>query len=138
MKILAALDQTLSGEAVLRKAVKTALQQNAKLEIMVVAENFSDVGDVLDPGDVNEKLLNSARQAAEKYRKLAQTLGVSAKIIVESGVSPADIIVKRAEKENLDLIVLGRRAKKGLDRFLIGSVANKVVAYAPCSVLVVR
>ena len=138
MKILAALDQTISAHAVLNKAIETAKQQNATLEIMLVAENFSDIGDVLDPGNVNQRLLEGARKAGEAYKKEAEALGVSALVFVESGVSPADLIVRRAEKEGHDLIVLGHRTKKGLDRFLIGSVASKVVAHAPCSVLVVR
>ncbi len=138
MKILAALDQTQSAQAVLAKAIKTARQQNAKLEILVVAENFADVGDVFDYGNVNERLLESAKAAAKGYKEQALAQGVRAKALVASGPSPADSIVKHAEDENLDLIVLGRRAKKGLDRFIIGSVAQRVVAHAPCSVLVVR
>ncbi|MBI5844048.1 MAG: universal stress protein [Deltaproteobacteria bacterium] len=138
MKILAALDQTTSGQTVLEKAVDMARQQDAQLSILLVAENFSDIGDVFDPGEVNQKLITSAREAGEKYRKAAEALGVSVKVMVESGVSPADVIVKAAETAKADLIVLGRRTKKGLDRFLIGSVASKVVAHAPCSVLVVR
>jgi len=54
------------------------------------------------------------------------------------GSSPADSILTFAEKEGVDLIVMGSRAKTGLDRFLIGSVASKVVAHSKCSVLVVR
>ena len=138
MKILAALDQTTSGQAVLEKAATMAKQNEAQLEILLVAENFSDIGDVFNAGDANQKLLNNAKNAGENYRKAAEALGVAAKVSVESGVSPADIIVKKAENESFDLIVLGRRAKKGLDRFLIGSVATKVTAYAPCSVLVVK
>lgn len=138
MKILAALDVTGGAISVLDKAINEAKFQNAVLEIVVVAENFSDIGDILDPGDVNDKLLKSAKEAGEKYAAEAKANGISATVTVESGVSPADIIVKAAEKAGADLIVLGRRTKKGLDRFLIGSVATKVVAYAPCSVLVVK
>jgi nucleotide-binding universal stress UspA family protein len=72
------------------------------------------------------------------YAARAKALGIEAKILLEQGVSPADLIVKVAEDQKIDLLVLGSRTKKGLDRFLIGSVASKVVAHAPCSVLVVR
>jgi len=43
-----------------------------------------------------------------------------------------------AKSGGFDLIVMGTRGKKGAHTLLIGSVASKVIALAPCSVLVVR
>jgi len=57
---------------------------------------------------------------------------------VVQGVSPADSIVNYAAQNGVGLIVMGSRGKKGLEKFLLGSVAAKVVAHAPCSVLVIR
>jgi nucleotide-binding universal stress UspA family protein len=52
---------------------------------------------------------------------------------------PAEyILVEYAEKENIDLIVVGTRGTSGLKRLLIGSVASGVVKHAHCTVLVVR
>ena len=47
-------------------------------------------------------------------------------------------IVRLAEEESVDLIVLGTHGRTGLKHFLIGSVAEKVLRKAPCPVLVVR
>jgi nucleotide-binding universal stress UspA family protein len=58
--------------------------------------------------------------------------------VVEQGISPADNVIDHAEAQQVDLIVTGSRRKTGLDRFLIGSVAARIVSHAPCSVLVVR
>jgi nucleotide-binding universal stress UspA family protein len=52
--------------------------------------------------------------------------------------TPSAQIVSCAEKEQFDLIVLGARGKSGLSKLLLGSVADKVVSKAPCSVLTVR
>ncbi|MDP1553302.1 MAG: universal stress protein [Methanobacteriaceae archaeon] len=52
--------------------------------------------------------------------------------------NPADVILKTIEKENIDLVVMGNSGKHGLDRFLLGSVAEKVLRSAPCPVLVVK
>jgi len=65
-------------------------------------------------------------------------MGITARTVMDYGSSPADSILTFAEKEGVDLIVLGSRAKTGLDRFLIGSVASKVVAHSTCSVMVLR
>lgn len=51
---------------------------------------------------------------------------------------PYKVIVKRAGEDGFDLVVMGHRGLKGVNRFLLGSVAAKVVPYAPCHVLVLR
>jgi nucleotide-binding universal stress UspA family protein len=52
--------------------------------------------------------------------------------------SPADAILKTIEKENIDLVVMGTSGKHGLDRFLLGSVTEKVVRSAKVPVLAVH
>jgi nucleotide-binding universal stress UspA family protein len=51
---------------------------------------------------------------------------------------PAVKITAYAEMHGVDMIVMGHRGKTLFDRWLIGSVAKKVISYAPCSVLIVR
>ena len=57
------------------------------------------------------------------------------KLLLEG--DPADEIVKTAEKEEVDLIVLGT-GKNRVDKRLLGSVSEKVIHSAPCTVLLVR
>ena len=52
--------------------------------------------------------------------------------------SPARVILEVAQEENVDLIVMGSSGKSGFDRFIMGSVADKVVNSAKCAVLVVH
>lgn len=51
---------------------------------------------------------------------------------------PARTIRKTIDEEGIDLVVMGTAGKHGMDRFLLGSVAEKVVRTASCPVLVVR
>ena len=51
---------------------------------------------------------------------------------------PADAIIRLAESENIDLIVMGTHGRRGLSRLLMGSVAEAVVRAAPCPVLTVK
>jgi nucleotide-binding universal stress UspA family protein len=48
------------------------------------------------------------------------------------------LIINRAESENVNLIVVGNRGRKGFKRMLLGSVASDIVTYAHCPVLVVK
>lgn len=52
--------------------------------------------------------------------------------------NPATEIVRYAAEERIDLIVLGTHGRTGLSRLLMGSVAEKVLHNAPCSVMVVK
>ena len=59
------------------------------------------------------------------------------KTVVVEG-KPAEMICKTAESENADAIIIPTHGHSGLKHVLMGSVAEKVVRQAPCSVLVVR
>jgi nucleotide-binding universal stress UspA family protein len=51
---------------------------------------------------------------------------------------PYEEIINFAEKENIDMIVIGTYGHSGLERFIFGSTAERVVRRAPCAVLTVR
>ena len=70
---------------------------------------------------------------------LRDECGVDVKIttMVKEG-SPARVILETIEEEDIDLVVIGSSGKTGIDKFLMGSVAEKVVKSAKCSVLVVH
>lgn len=120
----------------LERGISIAKQEKAELTIMSIAPEFQDAEDI--PMGYSEKIKNEAVMAVTRAATLARESGVDAKTRVEVGASPADNIVTFAEESKTDLIVLGHRGMSRLGRFLVGSVAGKVVTYAPCSVLVVR
>lgn len=51
--------------------------------------------------------------------------------------NPAEQILAAIDAEKIDLVIVGKTSKSGLDRFLLGSTSDKVLTNAPCSVLVV-
>ena len=63
--------------------------------------------------------------------------GVKISPIIREG-SPANVILDVAVEEDIDLIVIGSSGKSGFDRFILGSVSDKVVNTAKCPVLVVH
>jgi nucleotide-binding universal stress UspA family protein len=82
----------------------------------------------------------------DKYQKQKQkeqhkneTANVTLKIdIIDLLTSVAGTIVSYAEEQGIDLIVIGTRGMSGIKRMLIGSVAEGVVMYTHCPVLVVK
>lgn len=63
--------------------------------------------------------------------------GVSARAVVTVGV-PWEEIIRVAAQEGAEMIVMGTQGRTGLDRLLLGSVAERVIRRAPCPVLTVR
>lgn len=136
MKILAALDNSDYAFKALRKAVDMAKKENSELTI------YSVYTDILETEgislDLREALAKQAENIVSKGKVIAEKAEVSVKTVTESGYSPADNIVSYAERNDIGLIVMGHKSRTGLGRLLVGSVAVKVVTYAPCSVLVIR
>jgi len=58
--------------------------------------------------------------------------------VLATADSPAQEILAFAEKEKIDLIIIGSRGKSATARFLLGSVASNVVKYSHCCVYVVK
>ena len=137
MKVLACIDLSSQARNVLEKAVELATWHKAELILFTVAEDFIDYGEGVALG-LTEQIKEQSQKRLEEAGRDAQAKGVKARTVMDYGSSPADSILTFAEKEGVDLIVLGSRAKSGLDRFLIGSVASKVVAHATTSVMVLR
>ena len=136
MKILAALDDSEYAFKALRKAIDFAKKENAELTI------YSAYSDLLAVEGLSlqmrESLAQQAEEIVERGKAIAKKADVVAKTVTESGSSAADNIVRYAERNNMEMIVMGHKSRTGLERLLVGSVAVKVVTYAPCSVLVIR
>lgn len=138
MKIMVALDLSDYADFVLIKAIKTAKQQNAKMDIVVVAEDHGNDGDSADGERISKNLILNATRAARSYQQKALAQGVKAKVRVRSGKSAAEEIIKYQQSEKLVLIVLGRRSHTCRATFPMGAVAQRVAAYTTCTVMVVR
>lgn len=78
------------------------------------------------------------RQQLEDARAIiVEASGVEPETIQAVG-NPAAEIIAAAEARDVELIVVGRRGQHMVERFLMGSVADRVVRHAACDVLVVR
>jgi nucleotide-binding universal stress UspA family protein len=70
-------------------------------------------------------------------RELLASAGVKADTILVTG-NPAAEIINAAEERGTELIVVGVRGQHAFERFIVGSIAERLVRHAPCDVLVVR
>lgn len=136
MKILVAVDPSDAAHLAAAKAAEMAKKEGAELTLIAVAEAFEDL-ESLFGAQATERLRQRAAQALDAAQALVRAQGLAARELMPTGVSPEDNILEAAEKGGYDLIVMGTRGKKGMG-LRLGSVSSRVVAQAPCSVLVVR
>lgn len=141
-RILAPTDFSPPSSRALAKAVQVAQANRAELIVAhVLAPIVPVVGDGYIPASTYADLEAAARRAGQ--RRLDAVLarlrkaGVKATGLLVDGL-PADQITSMAKKRRADLIVMGTHGRSGVSRFLLGSVAQRVLTLAPCPVLTVR
>jgi len=139
--ILFPVDFTEASSKVARYARGFAEKFGAKLYILYVVEDLSKFAGFYVPHVALEKLEKDLYEGAQKkMESLVEEdfAGVSnVETIVEVGQA-AEKICEVAQKKDIDLIIIGTHGRRGLEKVLFGSVAEKVVKTAPCPVLTVN
>ena len=121
-----------------RHALFLAKVSGAEIIAVSVTENNFVNGLPLDDEvyQLNQILNERSEENLKEFDKLNED-NIKVTHVVREG-SPAKVILEVSKEENVDLIVMGSSGKSGFDRFIMGSVADKVVNSAKCAVLVVH
>lgn len=140
-RILCAVDFSESAHDAMQVAADIARRTNAALELIHVEDSplWTSEPFVHLPGDVRQASLDAEIQELEAWRRDAeQRVGATVTARTASG-APCDQVVAIANADpTIEMIVMGTHGRHGIARALIGSVAERVVRHAPCSVVVVR
>jgi nucleotide-binding universal stress UspA family protein len=136
-KILIATDGSAGAEVAVKKGLEIAKHMNAKVVAMSVIDESSmaNMSVASRTAMIQNHVEKSANDAVKQVQIAAENLGMSVDTLIRKG-SPANEIIK--ESANCDLIVMGTLGLSGFSHFLLGSVAEKVVRFAHCPVLVVK
>ena len=137
--ILCAVDFASQSERIGERAASIARQYGARLSLLHVVEYLPLALDnelLLPPSaELETQLMDHAARKLEEYAQRLSLEGTAVRRVV-LGSTKLEII-RYAESEGIDLIVLGSHGRHGLARML-GSTANAVIHSAPCDVLAVR
>ncbi len=154
-KILVALDHSRLSESVFSYALDLAQAYKASLKLFhcLTIEAMGETAMPSVPGEVGHYtglvdhiypsqhgLQGRAEQVQallQNYSNMATSQGVSTELEHQVG-SPGQSLCQAAKDWGADLIVVGRRGRKGLTEAFLGSVSNHAVHHAPCSVLVIQ
>ncbi|NOX90276.1 MAG: universal stress protein [Calditrichaeota bacterium] len=140
-KILVPTDFSETARAAVDQALFLTAKYNAELTVLHARLMFED-----DPSELPKKLASLEKEEHDVEAKLLSRLKAKTseyahlKIQHEiiRGYSAPSAILGYINNKEFDLVVIGTHGRSGLEHFLIGSVAEKVVRYARCPVLTVR
>ena len=136
-KILVAVDGSESGRNALLQAFRLAVEEKCWITVTSVVPPFTGDLDLTGVrGDVLASLAKPYEDALREAEDLAREERVLIKTVREEGET-YERIVDLADGSNCDVIVMGRRGLKKIDRTLVGSVTARVIGHAQRDVLVV-
>jgi nucleotide-binding universal stress UspA family protein len=137
--IVIATDGSENNKKAISYGIEIAKLSGATVHALYVVDTSSFSSIPMDAGweAMYEILRKEGEKAVFEVKEVGETAGVEVREVLWEG-HPSNEIIDFAENNNADLIVIGTLGKTGLDRFLMGSVAEKVVRGSKVPVMVVR
>ncbi len=134
-KILLATDGTAYSEGAIREGIKFAAKCSSRIYACMTIETNPEYETIGSSAMAKEEEEATAHLKTIKAR--AEKEGVTCETIFHESMEASQAIVDDAADRMMDMIVIGRHGYKGLVKALMGETAAKVIAHAPCKVLVV-
>ena len=142
--ILVAVDFSPMAPVTAQMAAQEAQLRGARLTLLHIFNpqmlNLQMPEEILPPTlDLREKLLHMAHTEMEKLRQSVTEGGTTPQVeMVESGENIGKAVIAFGKAHGADMLVVGSHGHGAIGRLLLGSVANDIVHYARCPVLVVK
>jgi nucleotide-binding universal stress UspA family protein len=145
-RILIATDGSKHGERAAEAGIEMAKLYGSTITALYVVDigkEYAPLGDLISKvaddliAGIRSNLQKQGDEATKRVEELAEKSGIAVSRKITEGY-PAEDIIRIAEEGDMNLIVMGGIGATGLERFLLGSVADKVVRSSTIPVLVVR
>jgi nucleotide-binding universal stress UspA family protein len=142
-RVLVATDFGRAAEVALNYGREFARTFGASLEVLhvcdsVIARGLGADGFVPDYTDLQRELEAAARTQLDAQLTDEDRTMLHAKPLLVTSTTPALAIVEYAKASRADLILMGTHGRGGMAHLVMGSVAERVVRFAPCPVLTLR
>ena len=135
-RILLPTDGSDASDRAVEQAIGLARETGATLHVLFVVEDIPYAPELMDD-EVEGRLREMGEEALEQIRARADEAGVEIETALREG-APHTAILEYADEAAVDLVVMGTHGRSGLDRYLLGSVTERVVRTADVPVLTVR
>ncbi|HUO45944.1 MAG TPA: universal stress protein [Acidimicrobiia bacterium] len=138
--IVAAVDGSEQSDRAAGLAASLARTYNARLVVATVVRPpegwWGVTGEPPTPAALSDALVTGQREILSEIEHKIDLQGVQFTTVEELG-DPTSSIVTLCQREDADLLVVGRRGAGLVERMVIGSVADRLAHHAPCPLLIV-
>ena len=138
-KILIPIDGSDYSIRAAEFGISVAKLLKAEVTVIYVVDTIvlDQIGKVTERTDAERELKGDGERYLKYVKIMAEKAGVSISALLAEG-RPFEQITHLAKGLHIDLIVMGTFGRRGAERILIGSVAERVIEYSTCPVLVVK
>lgn len=137
IKVLVATDGSTYAEEAVNYAANWLWPANTELRVVTVIEPLSSLGPPVTHYKLASELMEASENLVAEAAKKLQKTNLPVSHHVRGGFA-ADEIINEAKEWGANLIIVGTHGRRGISRFLLGSIAEKVTNNAHCSVIVVK
>jgi nucleotide-binding universal stress UspA family protein len=142
-KILVPTDGSPISEKSAKAAIEFAAINKASIVVLSVAQSYPymlmpEAGAMLDLSIYEQAQDQAAQANATKIKILAETTKVDFEIVVTRGTHPYEEIIATANEKHCDVIWIASHGRRGLDKLLLGSETQRVLAHSVLPVVVYR
>jgi nucleotide-binding universal stress UspA family protein len=134
-RVLIPLDGSECAEMILPKVEKLATELKASIALLRVAYAHTFPG--VDPSDAEVKVVREAEEYLRGIENRLKAKGFKVDSHVRYG-NDAEEILDHAAQKDIDFIAMTTHGRSGVKRFLIGSVAEKILRHSPKPIFLVR
>ncbi|MGE5303552.1 MAG: universal stress protein [Alphaproteobacteria bacterium] len=137
-KFLVPIDFSKGSEIALDYALAMARQDKTRLILLHVIPSALVYPSEGTRFDLYSLLERDAREDFARLMKRKKLSPGAAQIVLMRGANPAEVIARQAKKLHASMIIMGSHGRTGLQRLLLGSVAERTLRLAGCPVLIVK
>lgn len=135
--LLVPFDGSETSRKALTRACNISKEDGSDVSVLYVIPRYEEMVNFYKTDAISKSLYQEAEKIAGQAKNLAADLGVQVKAVVQEGQS-GDKIVEIADTLKNDLIVMGTHGWRGVDKAIIGSTAERVIAHGSCPILIVK
>lgn len=141
--ILVPTDGSELADKAINAAVEFAKANNGKVIGLAVAEPYpysplSEGGFLPDPAKYDAGMQEMAQASVKRVAIAADRAGVPCQTLTTLSFDPSEEIIATAEKHGCDIVFMASHGRRGMNKLLLGSVTQKVLAHSKLPVLVFR
>jgi nucleotide-binding universal stress UspA family protein len=142
MRVLLAIDDSKFSEAATQALLQQMRPEQTEVCVLHALEPpvvmpYSYLGTIASLDDLQQARSAEAQELVRRVEESLSKAGFKVQTTVAEG-DPRIAIIDQAKEWKAELIIVGSHGRRGLDRFLMGSVSESVIRHAPCSVEIVR